>query len=410
MRLRLVRSRLRRRGGARTTRFGWGLLLWFVVLGLHGGIAHAENRLTVRGNYYREASTRVLAPELRFTVDAPDERFMLGGGYLLDVVSSASIATGTADATGGDNVFTELRHETSGFVASRLGPWQLNAGTRYSTETDYIGRNVHAGFGRDFLQRTLNLHLTYAYNFDRVYRIFGGEGRRLPWCGGNYGRSCDRRDGGTNLLQTHYVGLSYAHAVHPTVLLLASLEYAWSGGPQDNPYRGMLIPAAEQESHPLRRHRFALWVGPRWHIRKARVTLEPRYRFSTDSWDVHAHIVEAHVHWRVHNHVVLRFRYRFYTQTKAFFFDEGYNYDYDEREFCTKSTPTGCASADPKLAAFVSHTPGFQLTYELDGLAKRTRMAWLERGWIEATYNFVYQTNRFGPARALGSLAFSLAF
>src|SRR5690606_16053802 len=167
MRLRLVRSRLRRRGGARTTRFGWGLLLWFVVLGLHGGIAHAENRLTVRGNYYREASTRVLAPELRFTVDAPDERFMLGGGYLLDVVSSASIATGTADATGGDNVFTELRHETSGFVASRLGPWQLNAGTRYSTETDYIGRNVHAGFRRDFLQRTLNLPLTYAYTFDR---------------------------------------------------------------------------------------------------------------------------------------------------------------------------------------------------------------------------------------------------
>src|SRR5690606_4807032 len=140
------------------------------------------------------------------------------------------------------------------------------------------------------------------------------------------------------------------------------------------------------------------------------VTLEPRYRFSTDSWDVDAHVVEAHVHWRGPCHVALQVRCRFYTQPNAFIFDAGYHYADDEREFCTKSTPTGCASADPKLAAFVSHTPGFQLTYELDGLAKRTRMAWLERGWIEATYNFVYQTNRFGPARALGSLAFSLAF
>jgi hypothetical protein len=33
-----------------------------------------------------------------------------------------------------------------------------------------------------------------------------------------------------------------------------------------------------------------------------------------------------------------------------------------------------------------------------------------EGGWMQATYNYVHQTNLFGPIRALGSLAFSLAF
>lgn len=386
------------------------LRMLFVVLALPASDADAENRILTRGNYYREASTRVLAPELRFTVDVPDDRLTLGAGYLLDVVSSASIATGTADATGGDNVFTELRHETSGTVSSRLDAWQFGGSFRYTTETDYVGRSISTGFGRDFLQRTLHLGLTYAYNFDNVYRIFGGGGRRLPWCGGVYGRNCDRVEGGTNRLQTHYLALSYAHAVHPTVLLLASAEAAFVDGPQDNPYRGMLIPAAEQESHPLRRIRFAFWTGPRWHIRRAKVTLEPNYRFSADDWGVLTHAVEAQIHWRVHPHVRLRFRYRFYTQTEAFFFDASYSYAYDESAFCTRATPEGCASADPKLSSFVSHTPGLQLTWELDGIARRTKMAWLERGWVEATYNYLYQTSRFGPARVLGSLAFSLAF
>jgi hypothetical protein len=57
----------------------------------------------------------------------------------------------------------------------------------------------------------------------------------------------------------------------------------------------------------------------------------------------------------------------------------------------------------------LSHTPGLQLVYELDGLAKYRGLGWLEGGWIEATYNHVFQTNRYGNAR-MGALAFSLAF
>ena len=45
------------------------------------------------------------------------------------------------------------------------------------------------------------------------------------------------------------------------------------------------------------------------------------------------------------------------------------------------------ATADPKLGAWHSHTPGVQVVYELDGLAKYKGLGWLDNGWIEATYN-----------------------
>jgi hypothetical protein len=356
--------------------------------------ATAEDRLIVNGNYYREQSTRVLSPEVLVTVDAPDERLTFGAAYLLDAVSSASIAAGAQQVTGGDAVFTEIRHETTGSVSSRLQDWQLGGFFRYSTETDYQSRSLGASFGRDFLQRSLNFGLSYAYNFDRVYRIVDSTGRRLAWCGGSIEPACEDEGfgRGSNLLQTHYVQLNYSHAVHPTLLLLGTLEYANAGGPQDNPYRGGQIPGIEFESHPLRRNRFTLWLGPRWHIPKGRTTLETRYRYYVDDWGIQGHAPELRAHFRVAKHLVLRLRYRFYTQTRAFFWTGMIHSEADGD--CTRDNLDACASADPKMSAFRSHTPGLQLMYELDGLAQFRGLHWLE----------------VGDVRALGSLAFSLAW
>ena len=223
-----------------------------------------EDRVIVRGNYYREASTRVLQPEVDVEVDLPDERLSLGTAYVLDAISSASIASGTAQVTGGDAVFTEIRHEVAGRVASRLGEWNLGGFFRYSTETDYIARGVGVGASRDLLQRSMTVGLSYTYNFDRVYRIQANTRVRLPWCGGPIDIAECREDGrgdGTNLRQTHYVAANYTHAWHRTVLGLGSVEVARSRGAQDNPYRGAQIPTSEYEIHPLDRTRLALSGG-----------------------------------------------------------------------------------------------------------------------------------------------------
>ncbi|MCA9651740.1 MAG: DUF3570 domain-containing protein [Myxococcales bacterium] len=383
-------------------------LLWLVPLPSSGA-----DRVIVRGNYYREASTRVLQPTVDVEVDVPDERLTLGTTYVLDAISSASIASGAAQVTGGDAVFTEIRHEVTGRASSRLGNWATGGFFRYSTETDYISRSIGAFGARDLLQRSLTLSLSYAYNFDRVYRIQNNTGVRAPWCGGAVDIARCQSTGtgiGSNLRQVHYVSAGYTHAWLKTLLGLASVELTRATGPLDNPYRGAQIPTSNVEIHPLARTSVALMGAARWILPKARVVLEPRYRFTTDSWLIHTHAIDPRVHLRVLDHLRLRARYRYYRQSASFICNESPQDDLDSggQFFCTTAAGD-FATADPKMGAFHSHTPGVQLVYELDGLSRVRGLGWLEGGWIEATYNHVFQSNRYGNAR-LGALAFSLAF
>ena len=53
--------------------------------------ARAEDRVTVRGAYYREASTRVVQPMLQLSTDLP-EGFDLSATALVDAISSAAPA------------------------------------------------------------------------------------------------------------------------------------------------------------------------------------------------------------------------------------------------------------------------------------------------------------------------------
>ena len=202
--------------------------------------------------------------------------------------------------------------------------------------------------------------------------------------------------------------LGYAHAVHKAVLLLATLEWAHSAGPQDNPYRGTQIPNVVYETHPLKRNRFAVFGEARWFVPRAKMTVEPRYRFSVDDWGIKTHMAEARLHFRFARNWSLRLRYRFYVQSQSFFWrdDNGYT---QNPGGCTRDHPERCASADPKMNNFHSSTPGIQLTWHLDGLARFRGLHWLEGAWLEATYNHIFQTSRYGNAR-MGSLAFSLAF
>ena len=373
--------------------------------------AQADNRVIVRGNYYREASTRVLQPTVEVTVDVPDERLTLGAGYVLDAISSASIATGTTAVTGGDNVFTEIRHEANVNARSRIGDWGFGGFFRYSSETDYTARSIGAAASRDLLARSVTLSLSYAYNFDRFYRIINAFGARLPWCGGAVAvQDCQAggRGVGHNLTQVHYIAGGYTHAVHKTVLTQLTTGVAHVRGPQDNPYRGMQIVAATPETHPSERTRLALAGALRWIVPKAHMVVEPRYRFNVDTWQIRAHAPEIRLHVRVFDHVRLRLRYRYYTQTQAFFWRDAGDY-IDGDGLCTRDEPENCASADPKMDDWHSHTPGIAVVYELDGLAKFRGLGFLDRGWLSATYNHMFQSNRFGQAR-IGALAFSLAF
>jgi len=387
----------------------WSLSLLLVIVALTispRGHLRAEDRLTVRGNYNRETSTRVLQPMVTFRKELPDQRLALETEYLLDVISSASIAAG-ALLLGGDRVFTEMRHEASLRASTQIDNWTAGAFYRYSTETDYTANAFGFGVSRDLRQRTINLSLSYSATLNRVFRITNNIGARSPWTS----------SGDTNLLQVHYLSLGYTHVLHPTVLAGLNLEGAYSEGPQDNPYRRARNGSAE--IHPWVRRRLAPSGWLRITVPRAKMTLEPHYRFYADDWGQLAHAIDGRVHFRPHRDLRLRLRYRFYTQSEAVFWrDNGvWAVDYPYR------------SDDPKMDDFRSHTAGLQLVWHLDGIAKFEGLRWLAGAWIEANYNHAFvrcdepsatcidqdfgygevRSTRYGDNR-YGNLAFSIAF
>jgi hypothetical protein len=363
----------------------------FVVSVLLADSARATDRITIRGNYYREDSTRVLQPLVTFRKEVLDERLAFEAEYLLDSISSASIGAGAA-VIGGDNVFTEIRHESTARVASKLGDWGLSGFFRYSTETDYISRVFGLSGSRDLLQKNVNVSLSYSASLDSVWRI-GAFGARAPW------RSNGRAS--SNLTQSHYINAGYAHSLHKSILAGVTMETLFTRGPQENPYRRVLN--ADNESHPLARDRVAASAWLRWMIEPAKMVVEPRYRFYHGSWGIDAHDVDARLHFRLADQLRLRFRYRYYWQDGAVFWRPDGVYLPDD----TYKT------ADPKLWAQSSHTPGAQITWEFDKIARHKGLKWTRGGWIQATYNHVLRSDlvrqRYGNAR-VGSLAFSFAF
>lgn len=390
--------------------WAWCCLVWLAI----PRPVLAENRATMRGNYYRETSTRVMQPMVQATVDVPDERVTLGAVYLLDAISSASIASGTQQATGGDNVFTELRHEAIGSISSKLGDWALDGSFRYSTETDYISRSGGVNVGRDFLQRNVHVSLGYAFGGDRVSRIQNNTGARAPWCGGDAAiDECTSSGHGanTNFLQIHSMRGGYTHTLHPTVLASFNVFVAHLRGPQDNPYREGFLGGVE-ETHPHRRTRVVMTPGVRWMIPRWRTVFEPFYSLYFDTWEQRAHTPELRVHVRAAPHLRLRGRYAYYKQTAAFFFRADGQY-IDGAGVCSKLAVGNCATADVKAMPWDSHTVGLQLVWEFDRVAARNKaLRWLEGGFVEFTYNHEFRDvreNRFGNAR-IGSLALSLAY
>jgi hypothetical protein len=346
----------------------------------------AEDRMTLRGNYYRETSTRILAPVVYVEKDAPDERFTIGAEYLLDAVTSASIGAGAAAVTGGDFLFTEFRHESTVRFNSKLKLWNFGGYFRYSTESDWISRSFGVYASRDVFKRSGTVSVSYTSNFDSVNRIYGG--RILPW----------NSTGDTNLQNVNFLSLGYTHALTPRLLGGLLAEGINATGPQDNPYRKVIN--GLDESHPLLRRRGALSGFLRYAVPRTSLVLEPRYRFSGDDWGVLSHGLDFRAHIRFLKRVILRVRYRYYTQSGAYFWLPDGNYGPD----------AVYRTADPKMTKFHSHTPGIELTLELDGLATRVRgLHWLRGAWVSANYNHVFQTNRFGIAR-LGCLAFSIPF
>lgn len=352
--------------------------------------------VAVRGNYYWEESTRVVAPSIGASVASPSG-VRVEGMYLLDAITSASQATGVQD----DIAFTERRNEGHAGLGYELdlGDQQLDlsARGRYSKEPDYVSRGIGFAAALSLDQRNTVLHLTGYYLLDDVYRRVRGAPATSP------DRSVVRSAEHVGDLDALSLGAAWDQVLSPSATFTLGYDLALLDGFQANPYRN--VPFANgggaPEKHPDARTRHAGYLWLAYYYRETRLALRAGYRLYYDSWEILAHAPEVRIHQEIGRHLELRLRYRYYTQSAAYFWRRGGNLRED-----------AYYTHDPKMGEFYDHTYGLKVRLALDFLAF-TALDFLRTAVLDWNVEYLRRPRkeiyRYGPVGfiAQGGIAWS---
>ncbi len=396
------------------------------ILVIACGAARADE-VVLRGNYWRDRNTRVIQPEVDIGKELRTGT-TVGAHYLLDAITSASVAAGVVR----DQPFTELRNEVGFRLGQRLGPTQHTVAYSYSSESDYWAHTLSIASSFDLFDKSSTLGLVTTYGSDETAL------RQSP--------TVYVRLGG---LQRFGFIASWTQVLAPTALLVLAydLEVAGFGaekgkitgsptadtGFQANAYRAVVLGGSPaREAVPFQRVRQSAsaalhWLFPTGGRLVPYVAFRPSYRFYADDWSVRAHTVELRTFLPV-GPVELRLTGRYYGQGAASFFrEEGGRPSYTGD--AARGLPcTGCYAdashgpdqlfftADPKLSAFSSFFVELQVQLKLRWLQRLSSHPiprWLSGGRVEVSYGHYFNDRlaetTFGGAEVAGlTIAFPL--
>lgn len=359
-----------------------GIAAWASLANADESSGTWTGSLEGRGNYYWERSTRVIVPAVKVQVASPNG-LRIGAGYLLDAITSASIAQ-----TGGakDGLFTEFRHAINVDVgqAFDLGSSQLDvtlAGT-YSSEDDYKSIVYGIGSSLTFNDKNTQLTLLATRVQDRVLS------NAMP--------DFDED------LSGFTTAFGVEQVISRQLVLTVGYQFGYLQGFLANPYRVALVgPLPFAERHPDTRLRHAASARIAWAIPYTLTSVHLLFGAYADSWDVAALSPELRVYQQIGPNLLLGPRYRFYAQSGAWF----------ERARCGVGRPVdapGCTAAgryptgwtgpitnDPKMAEFTTNTLGISIEYRLSFFA-HTVFDFAKDAWIDVGIDRYWSTSTFG--------------
>jgi hypothetical protein len=329
-----------------------------------------EDRITIRGAYYREVSTRVIQPMMEVTKSLPDG-FDVGAHMLVDAISSASVAQGAIT----DEVFKEKRYEGSVSVGWTRSELRVGAFARYSREPDYVSHTGGLSLTRDVWDRTGTIGVSVAFTHDDVEP-------RPP---------LQPRD-----LDVWFAGVSYAQVLSPTTLAQVGYEAYHLNGFAGNPY--ISHPNLGREDLPQKRLRHALAFRIAQYVPSWTLGLQLHYRFyfdqeglfDTGPWGMAAHTVEARLYKDLGRSVETRLSYRFHWQSRAEF-------------WCNSRANIGCYGMTPefhswdvKFGGLTTQLPELKVIWHLTLLSRVPGLAWFSGGAVELSYGYLFQSTPYG--------------
>jgi hypothetical protein len=352
---------------------------------IFGGVgrARADGILEVRAAYYKERATRVEQPMLDAAFDS-GQGGTITAHFLVDSITSASLATGAVNGQ-----FTERRYEVgAGYTQELPAHVKVGADFRYSTESDYFSTWVDVHGEVALLQQNLRLYALLGHSFDSVTNGVAVDQSSigLPPFEDKLGVNLISV-GATQLLTTDLIaGLSY--------------DLGYLDGYQANPYRA--VPGGPQpvsERVPRQRTRHAVSAELRGYLPMTRTTAVATYRLYADDWGIVAHTPELRLIQEIVSGLELRLRYRYYTQSKADFYEPVYTQMQLE-------DLTAFVTEDEKLSAFHTQTLGGQLSVALSTFGIKGAVGGVR---VDVIVEHLWQTTTFGDAWA-GQLGVTVPF
>ena len=275
--------------------------------------AVAGDYVIVRGAYYREASTRVIQPMVELERESPSG-IDVGAHFLVDAITSASIAAGTAI----DNVFTEVRDEAGLRVRKRWTRSDATLAYKYSAESDYWSHGIGGSFGHRFWGDTAAVRLSVGRSFDTM----SARGRTPECRPGVSAVSCP--------LDVWFAGVNYTQILSPVWLAQVSYELAYLDGFQGNLYRVRaelrVRGRSGQAAAPRHRAAHAYYFPQTGHRACSCFTATTGTCFpggdgvsQLDPWALRAHTLEGRVYQQLTPDLEMRLLFRYHKQNHAQF-------------------------------------------------------------------------------------------
>ena len=350
----------------------------------------AEDRVTIRGAYFREPSTRVIQPMVEITKDLPDG-FDVNAHYLVDAITSASAAAGTTV----DNIFTEIRNEVGLGVGKSWERTRATLSYKYSAESDYWSHAIWASLARRFWGDTATVGVFGGLSLDAV----GFRGRTPP---------CLTADGFSCPLDSGFAGLAYTQVLSPVAIAQINLDSAALSGFLANPYRQ--VANVGYELIPDRRLRNAISVRVAYYFPSVETGVQLQYRYyrdfypgslggAPDPWGLGASTIEGRVYRRLSRDLEVRLLYRqYFQQPPAFWCDVASN------PGCSPMpgmVPWTYATTDPALGPVRTEYPEIKLIWDAEALRSVRFFRWFAAGTFEISYGRYIQNDSFGDAHVL---------
>jgi len=294
-------------------------------------------------------------------VTVPGVEGQAGSQETVDAITSASRPiSGTGDAF---REFSKVRNE---FQAD-IGNERLTAGYYLSKESDYFAQLARAGVNRDFFRQNLNLSLAGSYGWDAIEPLLDDDTPGTP-------------DSRTSL----YGNIVATQVLTPTTVLRVGAEMNRVNGLQYNPYRNVYAGGTPvPELHPEGRLRRDVFLKVSQYFRNSS-SVKLSYRLYSDDWGITSHTLGAWLNQYVTRDVIVRYRYRYYTQTAAWFYRD---------EYADVTGVNGYRTGDYRLEAFDAHLFGAQLSFHLAALNRNNPVL---RGMeLRFEYERYFNTNNF---------------